>query len=274
LSLASFGNDLFIGSSKGVTTECTIYKFDGKKISEIKSFSAFDKVTSLAAKEFTLFAGLGGEYASKSSAVYSYYNSTWTQTLSSNFDSVETLTRSVTRNSLLATFRGGQVWELSYTGSTAKTWSKIYDTYADHVHFVYDDPNGLYVYVSADNGIYGYFKSVNGFKKIVSHNYLTSQLNTTWRSYTGAGITWTDIGDIESYNFIAYKNQTSNINYNGGFATTITIPTGFTYPSVTFEGALLTSKAGDLSFKIDSSVGYNLFINDTLQISNYNTSTS
>ena len=274
LSLASLGNDLFIGSSKGATTECTIYKYDGKKISEIKSFSAYDKVTSLAAKEFTLFAGLGGEYASKSSAVYSYYNSTWTQTLSSNFDSVETLTRSVTRNSLLATFRGGQVWELSYTGSTAKTWSKIYDTYSDHVHFVYDDPNGSYVYVSADNGIYGYFKSVNGFKKIVSHNYLTSQLNTTWRSYTGAGITWTDIGDLESNNFIAYKNQTASINYNGGFATTITVPSGFTFPSVTFEGALLTSKAGDLSFKIDSSVGYNLFINDTLQISNYNTATT
>ena len=274
LSLTSLGNDLFIGSSKGSTTECSIYKYDGKKISEIKTFSAYDNVTSLAAKEFTLFAGLGGEYGSKSSAVYSYYNSTWTQTLSSNFDSVETLNRSVTRNSLIATFRGGQVWELSYTGSTAKTWSKIYDTYADHIHYVYDDPNGSYVYVSADNGIYGYFKSVNGFKKIVSHNYSTEQLNATWRSYTGSGITWTDIGDIESYNFIAYKNQTSSINYNGGFATTITLPTGFTNPSVTFEGALLTSKAGDLSFKIDSSVGYNLFINDTLQINNYNNSTS
>lgn len=274
LSLTSLGNDLYIGSSKGATSECSIYKYDGKKISEIKSFSAFDKVTSLAAKEFTLFAGLGGDYGSKSSSVYSYYNSTWTQTLSSNFDSVETLTRSVTRNSLLATFRGGQVWELSYTGSTAKTWSKIYDTYADHVHYVYDDPNGSYVYIAADNGIYGYFKSVNGFKKIVSHNYVTEQLNATWRSYTGSGITWTDIGDIESYNFISYKNQTSAINYNGGFATTISVPSGFTNPSLTLEGALLTSKAGDLSFKIDSSVGYNLFINDTLQISNYNSSTS
>lgn len=274
LSLTSLGNDLFIGSSKGATSECSIYKYDGKKISEIKTFSAFDKVTSLAAKEFTLFAGLGGEYGSKSSSVYSYYNSTWTQTLSSNFDSVETLTRSTTRNSLIATFRGGQVWELSYTGSTAKTWSKIYDTYADHVHYAYDDPNGSYIFISADNGIYAYFKSVNGFKKIVSHNYLTEQLNATWKSYTGSGITWTDIGDLESYNFIAYKNQTSAINYNGGFATTITIPTGFTYPSVTFEGALLASKSGDLSFKIDSSVGYNFFVNDTLQVSNYNTSTS
>ena len=274
LSLASLGNDLYIGSDKGATIECSIYKYDGKKISEIKTFSAFDKVSSLAAKEFTLFAGLGGEYGSKSSSVYSYYNSTWTQTLSSNFDNVETLTRSVTRNSLLATFRGGQIWELSYTGSTAKTWSKIYDTYADHIHYVYDDPNGSYIYISADNGIYGYFKSVNGFKKIVPHNYLTEQLNATWRSYTGSGITWTDIGDIESYNFIAYKNQTSSINYNGGFATTITVPTGFTNSSVTYEGALLTSKAGDLSFKVDASVGYNLFINDTLQISNYNTSTA
>ena len=274
LSLTSLGNDLFIGSSKGVTTECSIYKYDGKKISEIKTFSSFDKVTSLAAKEFTLFAGLGGEYGSKSSAVYSYYNSTWTQTLSSNFDSVETLTRSVTRNSLIATFRGGQIWELSYTGSTAKTWSKIYDTYADHVFYVYDDPNGSYLYISADNGIYSYFKSVNGFKKIVPHNYLTEHLNITWRSYTGSGITWTDLGDIESYNFISYKNQTSAINYNGGFASTIEPPTGFSNSSVTYEGALLTSKAGNLSFKIDSSVGYNLFINDTLQISNYNNSTA
>jgi len=274
LCLTSLGNDLFIGTSKGVTTECSIYKYDGKKLSEIKSFSSFDKVTALAAKEFTLFAGLGGEYGSKSSSIYSYYNSTWTQTLSSNFDSVETLTRSFTKNSLIASFRGGQIWELSYTGTVPKTWSKIYDTYSDHVHFVYDDPNGQYIYISADNGVYAYFKSVNGFKKIVSHNYSTEQLNATWRSYTGSGITWTDIGDIESYNFIAYKNQTSAINYNAGFATTITIPNGFTNPSVTFEGALLTSKTGNLSFKIDSSVGYNFYVNDTIQISNYNTSTN
>ena len=273
LCLTSLGNDLFIGSSKGVTTECSIYKYDGKKLSEIKTFSSFDKVSALAAKEFTLFAGLGGEYGSKSSSVYSYYNSTWTQTLSSNFDNVETLTRSVTRNSLLATFRGGQIWELSYTGSTPKTWSKIYDTYADHVHYVFDDPNGSYVYIAADNGVYGYFKSVNGFKKIVPHNYLTEHLNVTWRSYTGSGITWTDIGDIESYNFIAYKNQTSAIDYNGGFATSVSVPSGFTNSSLTFEGALLTSKAGDLSFKLDSSVGYNLFVNDTLQIANYTSST-
>ena len=274
LCLASLGNDLFVGTSKGTTTECSIYKYDGKKLSEIKTFSAFDKVSALAAKEFTLFAGLGGDYGSKLSAVYSYYNSSWTQTLSSNFDNVETLTKSVTRNSLIAAFRGGQVWELSYNGSTPKTWSKIYDTYADHVYFTYDDPNGSYIYISADNGIYGYFKSVNGFKKIVSHNYLTDHLNVTWRSYTGAGITWTDIGDIESYNFIALKNQTSTINYNGGFATSVSVPAGFTNSSLTYEGALLSSKTGNLSFRVDSSVGYNLFVNDSLQISNYNTSTA
>ena len=167
----------------------------------------------------------------------------------------------------MAGFRGGQIWELSFTNATANSWAKLYDTYADHIYSIYDDPNSNYVYFSADNGTYGYFKSINNFKKIVSYNYDTNQLNATWRSYTGSGITWTDLGDIESYNFISYKNQTSSIDYTGGIGASLTIPSGFTNSSVVYEGAVKAAKDGNLSFKIDSSVGYNLFVNDTLQIS-------
>lgn len=274
VSMTSLGNNLFFGSTKGATSSCSVYQYDGKAISEIKTFSSFDQVSAIAAKEFTLYVGVGGAYGSGASAIYKYYNSEWVQTLSSNFDNVEYLTKSSTRNSLLAGFRGGQIWELSFTNATANSWAKLYDTYADHIHFIFDDPNGKYIFISADNGTYGYFKSINGFKKIVSHSYDTKQLNATWRSYTGSGITWTDIGDIESYNFIAYRGQTEAINYTGAIGSSFVLPTGFTNSSVTFEGAIKASKDGALSFRVDSSVGYNLFVNDTLQISNYNQSTS
>ena len=273
VSITSLGNNLFLGSTKGSTSACSVYQYNGKSITEIKTFS-YDQVSALTAKDFTLYVGVGGDYGSGASAVYKYYNSEWVQTLSSNFDNVEYLAKSITRNSVVAGFRGGQIWELSFTNATANSWSKLYDTYADHIHYIYDDPNGNYIFISADNGTYGYFKSVNGFKKIVSYSYDTNQLNSTWRSYTGSGITWTDLGDIESYNFVAYRGQTQAINYTGAIGSSFIPPTGFTNSSVTFEGAVLASKDGALSFRIDSSVGYNLFVNDTLQISNYNQSTN
>lgn len=271
--LYSIGNDLFIGTEKGTSSSCSIYKYDGQSLINIKDFSSYDKVTSITAKDFTLYVGLGGGYSYASSAIYKYYNAQWTQTVSTNFDSVDALSNSFTRNSVLAAFRGGQVWELSFDGSVAKSWSKIYDTYADKVFGIYDDPNSLYVYVVADNGVFGYFKSINAFKKIISHPYETNQLITTWRSYSSAtGITWTDIADIESFNYISGTAQTTNISYGAG--TAFTFPSGFTNPSVMFEGAIKAEQDGTCTFRIDSSVGYNLFLNDTLQISNFKSTNS
>jgi hypothetical protein len=274
VSMASLGNNLFLGSTKGSTSSCSVYQYNGKAISELKTFTSYNQVSAITAKEFTLYVGVGGDYGSRASAVYKYYNAEWVQTLSSNFDNIECMTKSVTRNSVLVGFRGGQIWELSFTNATANSWAKLYDTYSDHIFTIFDDPNGNYIYVSTDNGTYGYFKSISNFKKIVSYSYDTNQLNATWRSYTGSGITWTDLGDIESYNFIAYRGQTQAINYTGSIGNSFIPPTGFTNISVTFEGAVLASKDGALSFRVDSGVGYNLFVNDTLQISNYNQSTT
>jgi hypothetical protein len=274
VSMTSLGNNLFLGSTKGATSASSVYQYNGKAITELKTFSSYDQVSALTAKEFTLYVGVGGAYGSGASAVYKYYNAEWVQTLSSNFDNVECIAKSSTRNSVLVGFRGGQIWELSFTNATANSWAKLYDTYADHIFSIYDDPNANYIYISADNGTYGYFKSINSFKKIVSYSYDTNLLNSTWRSYTGSGITWTDLGDIENYNFIAYRGQTQAINYTGAIGSSFIPPTGFTNSSITFEGAVLASKDGALSFRIDSSVGYNLFVNDTLQISNYNQSTT
>jgi len=266
--LYSIGNDLYIGTEKGSSSSCSVYKYDGQSLLNIKDFSSFEKVTSITAKDFTLYVGLGGGYGYGASAIYKYYNSEWTQTVSTNFDSVDALSKSFTRSSVLAGFRGGQVWELSFDGNVAKSWSKIYDTYADRISGIYDDPNSNYVFIVADNGVFGYFKSINAFKKVISHPYETNQLITTWRSYTAStGITWTDLADIESYNYISGSAQTTAINYGAGSA--LTFPSGFTYPSIMLEGAIKAEQDGTCTFRVDSSVGYNLFLNDTLQISNF-----
>ena len=274
ISMTSLGNNLFLGSSKGSTSSCSVYQYNGKAIIELKTFSSYDQVSALTAKEFTLYVGVGGAYGSGASAIYKYYNAEWVQTLSSNFDNVECLAKSSTRNSVIAGFRGGQIWELSFTNAAANSWAKLYDTYADHIFSIYDDSNSNYIYISTDNGTYGYFKLINSFKKIVSYSYGTNLLNLTYRSYTGSGITWTDLGDIESYNFIAYRGQTEAINYTGAIGSSFVSPAGFTNSSITYEGGVLVSKDGALSFRVDSGVGYNLFVNDTLQIGNYNQSTT
>ena len=180
-----------------------------------------------------------------------------------------------------AIFKNSDFWQVNfgYADVSQADFSgcSIREAQLTRVHAVgtiFDDSNGNYIYISTDNGTYGYFKSISNFKKIVSYSYDTNQLNATWRSYTGSGITWTDLGDIESYNFIAYRGQTQAINYTGSIGSSFIPPTGFTNSSVTFEGAVLASKDGALSFRVDSGVGYNLFVNDTLQISNYNQSTT
>lgn len=274
ISMTSLGNNLFLGSSKGSTSSCSVYQYNGKAIIELKTFSSYDQVSALTAKEFTLYIGVGGAYGSGASAIYKYYNAELVQTLSSNFDNVESLAKSSTRNSVIAGFRGGQIWELSFTNAAANSWAKLYDTYADHIFSIYDDSNSNYIYISTDNGTYGYFKQINSFKKIVSYSYGTNLLNLTYRSYTGSGITWTDLGDIESYNFIAYRGQTEAINYTGAIGSSFISPTGFTNSSITYEGGVLASKDGALSFRVDSGVGYNLFVNDILQIGNYNQSST
>ena len=273
-SLTSIGEDLYIGTSKGDTSASSVYKYDGAKLEKIRDFNSYDQVSSLAAKDFTLFVGLGGAFGSDASAIYKYSNSEWNQTLTSDFDNVEALCKSVTRSSVLAAFRGGQVWELTYENNIAKTWKKIFDTYADHIFSIYDDPNGNYVYISTDNGVYGYFLSAAGFKKITSYNYETNHLNKVWRSYTAAtGITWTDIADIESYNYISGSAQTTAINF-GGSGTALTFPAGYTYPSLTLEGAIKAEKDGACTFRVDSSVGFNLFLNDSIQINNFKSTTT
>jgi hypothetical protein len=271
--LTSIGNDLYIGTSKGTSSSSSIYKYDGQSLLNIKDFSSYDKVTSMSAKDFTLYVGLGGGYGYAASSIYKYYNSEWNQTVSTNFDSVDALANSFTRSSVLAAFRGGQIWELTFDGNVAKSWSKIYDTYADRVFGIYDDPNSNYVYIVADNGVFGYFKSINGFKKVVSHPNETNQLINTWRSYTAStGITWTDVADIESYNYISGTAQTTAINYGAG--TAFTYPASFTNPSLMIEGAIKAEQDGTCTFRVDSSVGYNLFLNDTLQISNFKSTSS
>lgn len=268
ICLASLGNDLYIGASKGATSSSSVYKYDGQSIKLIKDFNSYDKVSSMCSKNFTLYVGLGGIYGSNASAIFKYYNSEWLQTLSSNYDSVDSLVNSFTRNSVVAGFRGGHIWELSFIDNVAQSWSKIYDTFADQIFNIFDDPNKKYIFISADNGTYGYFSSINAFKKIVTHNYETNQLNATWRSYTAAtGITWTDIADIESYNYITGFAQTTKINY--GVGTAVTFASAYTYPSLTLEGAIKAEQDGTATFRVDSSVGYNLFLNDTLQVSSF-----
>jgi len=85
--------------------------------------------------------------------------------LSSNYDSVDSLVNSFTRNSVIAGFRGGHIWNYHLLIMLLKVGPSIYDTFADQIFNTFDDPNKKYIFISADNGAYGYFSSINAFKK-------------------------------------------------------------------------------------------------------------
>jgi hypothetical protein len=43
--MTSLGNNLFLGSTKGSTSACSVYQYNGKAITELKTFSSYDQVS-------------------------------------------------------------------------------------------------------------------------------------------------------------------------------------------------------------------------------------
>lgn len=265
-TLDSLGDKLYIGTTKGNTSSASIYTYDGRSILKVKDLS-FNEVTSSAVHNNSIYFGVSDGYGSSNSAIYTYNNVEWVQTLSAQLDSVDSMVYSTTRDSIVAGFRGGEIWELPFLNNLPKSWSKIFDLNGDRILSISDDSYGNYLFLNTDVQSYGYFKSLETTKPISSINYLTNNLSAVWRKYTTYALSYSeDITDFESYSKIVSTVQADSLNYSD-FSTQV--PDGFTYTNLTLEGGLSITNTGAYSFKVITNMGIKLYIDDELVIDEY-----
>lgn len=264
-SLGVFGDKLYIGTSKGSSASSSIYVYDGFSIESVKDFADYAYVSSLSSYNFNLFAGLGNEYGVSSSAIYKYDGTDWTQTLSSTFDNVEVLSPSTTRKSIVAGFRGGEIWELPYVDAISTSWRKIHDVNSDRIFSISDDPAGKYLFISSDAKTSTYIKSLDTFKTITAFDKTVSNLNKSWKKYSSYGLSYSnEIQDKESFLYETYTVQSDAINYNN-----------FTYSGygsssrLSLQGAIKAASDAVYSFKTISNMGLTLTLGGTAVTSSF-----
>ena len=265
-SLGVMGNRLYIGTSKGDTSYPSLYSYDGKGIIKLRDFDAtYEKVSCISSINFNLFVGLGGNYNSGSSAIYRYDGTIWEQTLATDYDNVEAMSYSTARNSIVAGFRGGNVWELPYINNQPSSWVKIYDTNSDKFFSIKDDVAGKYLFISGDNKSVVYVKGIDTFKVITNYRSSTNGLNKLWQHYnTYAESYSTDITDIENFDYQSYQSENYDLNY-------INIAgSGFTSNSkITLDGFVKAKEDGNYKFKLVTNMGAKLSLGGIAATSTY-----
>jgi hypothetical protein len=268
VSMKSMGDKLYIGTEKGSSIYPSVYSYDGKSIIKIKDFdSTFQRVSSLGSCNFTLFAGLGGLYASANSTIYKYDENEWISTLATTYDDIEALEYSTARSSLIAGFRGGFLWELPYVNSLPTSWSQVYDTNADHIYSINDDTNGEYLFVNTDVKSVMYVKSLNSFKSVDTYHTQQDGINLRWRKFdTYAESYSSDLADNENftyqnYSFLSTSLDSANFTKNGFSSNS----------SVLVEGYIKIKTDGDYKFKLTTNMGAKFYISTSAVVSDFST---
>lgn len=263
--MAVFGDKLYIGTSKGTTSSSSVYSFDGFTLDLIRSFTDYENVSSMSAYKSNLFIGLGNVYGSSSSSIYKYDGTDWTQTLSSEFDNVDAISASTARTSIVAGFRGGEIWELPFTNSLPTSWRKIYTIDSDRIYSISDDTSGKYLFINSDQKTSMYIRSTDTFKTVTKFDKSITGLNKTWTKYSTYNLSYsTDIADKENFTYKNLAIQSANINYND-----ISL-SGFGSSSrLLLKGAIKASRDGVYTFKTVSNMGLNLSLAGTSVTSNF-----
>lgn len=265
-TMTVLGDLLFIGTSKGNSSTSSVYTFDGLSLKKIKDFS-FDKISASAAHNFNVFFGMGNAYSTGEAEIYRYNFTEWTRTLVSTYDDVQYMTYSTTRNSIVAGFRGGSVWELPYVDNLSTSWIEIFNTYSDYIYSISDDTDGEYLFLTTSNKSYLYSKTLDEFKTITTFNANESDLNLTWRMYSSFSLASSgSTADIESFSNRIYTLQSEDIDYSDF---TSILPGNSNYYNFVYEGYLLAPSDATYSFKIETTMGVKLYIDDVINIDEY-----
>jgi hypothetical protein len=184
-ALVSHGGALYVGTKKTTTKNASIYKYFDKKFTAIKTDFTANKISALASNKGILFIGTSGKYGTVQGSVFTYNGTDFKQTLSSDFDQVQSMIYSTTLNTIVVGFNGGQVWKLIYDSSNnPASWSKIQDTGATNIYNINDDSAGKFLFIATDAGLFSYVKSADVFKTLSYPHYGNSGLQLTWKQFS------------------------------------------------------------------------------------------
>ena len=251
-SMAVMGDKLYIGSSKGSSSNCSIYTYDGISLSKLKDFETnFEKVSALTSANFNLYVGLGGKYNSGESSIYIHDGLEWQQTFATTFDNVEAINYSLTRNSIIAGFRGGKFYELPFVNNLPTSWSLMYDSGSDLIFSINDDPNSNYLFLCCDNKSIVYSKITNSFRVITSYKSTAQGLNLVKNKYNSYSFSYSENKeDKESFLYRTFTIQSDDLNYSNFSSTGYTNNSNFKV-----SGFIKAKEDGNYKFKIISNMG-------------------
>ena len=169
-ALSSFANKLWIGTGiSGVSFP------DGKVYSYNASTSALavsrtftqSSVLSFGKSSKYLFAGLGGQLKGQ---VYNTDGNTWSQTLDSLEDRIDSIEYNSGKNQIWAGDSSGAIYAISFNNDgTVSTTSRIYDQQADRYYDFTNSPdNDIFWTISSHttNGVTAYVTGLDAFKYV------------------------------------------------------------------------------------------------------------
>ena len=223
-ALLSFSNRLWIGTGvSGVAyPDGRVYSYNASTsaLTLSRSFtqasvSAFGKSTKY------LFTGLSGSLKGQ---VYGTDGNTWTQTLDSLEDRIDTLEFNSGKNQIWAGDSSGAVYAISFNNDgTISTTSRIYDQQADRY---YDFTNGsesdIFWMISSNsaNGIIAYVTDLDAFKNVNQPDSTSLRQMTYWGSSAygialNGNIYRADPTSLKTNNrkvYVRFKNNANNIS--------------------------------------------------------------
>ena len=259
-ALVSHGGALYIGTKKTTTKNASVYKYFDKKFTAIKTDFTANKISCLASSKGILFVGTAGKFGTLQGNIWRY-NGTDFKTISPSgvsFDQVQSMIYSTTLNTIVAGFNGGQIWKLTYDSSNNPTsWTIFEDTQANNIYNLNDDSSGKYLFISTDEGLFCYVKSLDVLKTLTYPHYSNSGLQLTWKQFASAGST--DYKNDRDYTFITAANQYTEIDQ---FNIASSKPTGIgtSYYTAVFEGAIKSPATASYKFKVDTNTNTRLIL--------------
>ena len=260
-ALISHGGALYIGTKATTTKNASVYKYFDKKFTAIKTDFTANRISALASNKGILFIGTAGKFGTVQGSVFTYNGTDFKQTLSSDFDQVQSMIYSTTLNTIVVAFNGGQVWKLIYDSSNnPSSWSKIEDTTASNIFNLNDDSSGKFLFISTDAGLFSYVKSSDKFKSLAYPKYSNPGLMLTWKQFTPGS---TDYKNNIDYTFITVASQNSAINE---FDVASNMPTGIgvSYYTFTYEGAIKAPTTANYQFVLNTNTNVRLTVNGTV----------
>ena len=257
-ALASYGGALYIGTQTSGSSDASLIKYENRKFTTITTFNEH-KISCMTAHLSRLFIGMSGLSGEGLGSIYFFDGTSTNLSLSTTFDEVQAISYSSAFDTVVAGFKGGEIWKLIYDSTNIpSTWSKITNASSSLIYNINDDTSGNYLFISTDNGVTAYVKSSDEYKIVTNPKYSNQGGRVIWKTF---GVGTTDYQNDRDV-VLTYENtRTSDLSSTNLSAIKMS-GVGSSYYTLTLEGAIKAPKTTDYSFMLKTNAGVRLTIDD------------